>query len=63
VIYSNIFLKDEHNQFTLNTNFWNAAAVNEEIPEFPTAIASVAVLAFATAIVVAVGRDKKKQRT
>jgi hypothetical protein len=63
VIYSNIFLKDEHNQFTLNTNFWNAAAVNEEIPEFPTAIASVAVLAFATAIVVGVRRGKKKQRT
>lgn len=60
VIYSNIFLTDENNQFTLNTNFWNAAAANEEIPEFPTAIAAVAVLALTTVAVV-VARKKKTQ--
>jgi hypothetical protein len=61
VLYSNTFLIDDNNQFTLNTNFWNAAAVNEEIPEFPTGMATAVMLVVAS-VVVAVWGNKNRQK-
>ncbi|MCW4011036.1 MAG: metallophosphoesterase [Candidatus Bathyarchaeota archaeon] len=54
LLYANTFMTDEDNQFTLSTNFWNAAAVNEntEIPEFPSVIAAVILLTLCTAATV-----------
>ncbi|MCW4017568.1 MAG: metallophosphoesterase [Candidatus Bathyarchaeota archaeon] len=62
VIYANTFLTDTHSQFTLQTNFWNEAAVNEaeEIPEFPSTIAIVCVLALTAAVV---GASRKTRKT
>jgi hypothetical protein len=64
VIYANTYLTDEHNQFTLTPNFWNAAAVNEnnEIPEFPNVIAVVFLLALsAVAVALVIWRRRTVQ--
>jgi hypothetical protein len=61
VIYANTFLTDANSQFTLNTTFWNAGAQNENenVPEFPSLIAPVFLLALATVALAVLGKRRK----
>jgi hypothetical protein len=61
VIYANTFLTDANSQFTFNTAFWNAAAQheNEEVPEFPSVIATGFLLALATTALVFLRKRKE----
>jgi hypothetical protein len=45
VLYTNQFLQDPNNNFTLNTNFYNALA-GKNVPKFPVTVVLVVVLSF-----------------